>query len=121
MKTQRQICGARGAGVPRRGAIQKCLAKVTLCRLEIGDTADWKSALRRLWSLGIGNSLVIASLVIGHLPAALAAQTGERHLLYVAEPGIRNYLEYGGHGVLVYDIDHGHQFVKRIKAAGLDE
>src|SRR6266436_7743453 len=47
--------------------------------------------------------------------------SAERRLLYVAEPGIRNYLEYGGHGVLVYDIDHGHQFVKRIKASGLDE
>jgi hypothetical protein len=40
--------------------------------------------------------------------------------LYVAEPGIRNYLEYGGHGLLVYDIDHGHRFVKRIPTAGVD-
>jgi len=40
--------------------------------------------------------------------------------LYVAEPGIRDYLEYGGHGVLVFDIDHGHRFVRRIKGAGLD-
>ena len=40
--------------------------------------------------------------------------------LYVATPGIRNYLEYGGHGLLVFDIDHGHKFVKRIPTAGLD-
>jgi DNA-binding beta-propeller fold protein YncE len=40
--------------------------------------------------------------------------------LYVAEPGIRNYLEYGGHGILVFDIDDGHRFVKRIKTSGLD-
>jgi len=40
--------------------------------------------------------------------------------LYVAEPGIRDYLEYGGHGLLVFDIDHGHRFVKRIATAGLD-
>jgi hypothetical protein len=40
--------------------------------------------------------------------------------LYVAEPGIRNYLEYGGHGLLVFDIDHGHRFIKRIPTAGLD-
>ncbi len=40
--------------------------------------------------------------------------------LYVAEPGIRNYLEYGGHGILVYDIDNGHAFLKRIKTSGLD-
>ena len=38
----------------------------------------------------------------------------ERHLLYIAEPGIRNYVEYGGVGVLVYDIDAGYKFVKRI-------
>ena len=36
------------------------------------------------------------------------------------EPGIRDYLEYGGHGLLVFDIDHGHRFVKRIATAGLD-
>jgi DNA-binding beta-propeller fold protein YncE len=41
--------------------------------------------------------------------------------LYVAVPGIRNYLEYGGHGLLVFDIDRGHRFVKRIKTAGLGE
>ena len=34
--------------------------------------------------------------------------------LYVAEPGIRNYVEYGGVGVLVYDIDAGYTFVRRI-------
>ncbi len=39
---------------------------------------------------------------------------GERHYLYVAEPGIRNYVEYGGVGVIVYDMDNGHTFVRRI-------
>src|SRR5258707_11582638 len=47
--------------------------------------------------------------------------TAERKLLYVATPGIRDYLEYGGHGILVFDIDQGHKFVKRIPSAGLDE
>jgi len=42
------------------------------------------------------------------------AAAAERHLLYIAEPGIRNYQEYGGVGVLVYDISAGHTFVKRI-------
>jgi hypothetical protein len=41
--------------------------------------------------------------------------------LYAAMPGIRNYLEYGGHGVLVFDIEQGHKFVKRIPSAGLDD
>ena len=40
--------------------------------------------------------------------------------LYAAMPGIRNYLEYGGHGLVVFDIDRGHRFVKRIPSAGLD-
>ena len=48
-----------------------------------------------------------------------APKTAERHLLYVAVPGIRNYLERGGHGVLVFDIDRGHSLVKRIPARGL--
>ncbi|MDB5015648.1 MAG: hypothetical protein JWQ84_480 [Mucilaginibacter sp.] len=40
------------------------------------------------------------------------------HYLYVAVPGIRDYLGYGGHGLLVFDMDHHHQFVKRIKTSG---
>lgn len=39
--------------------------------------------------------------------------------LYVAVPGIRNYLEYGGHGLMVYDIDNNFSFVKRIATTGL--
>lgn len=41
--------------------------------------------------------------------------------LYVAVPGIRNYLGYGGHGILVFDIDNNHRFVKRIKTGGLNK
>ena len=44
----------------------------------------------------------------------MAEAAAERHLLYIAEPGIRNYVEYGGVGVLVYDIGAGYKFVKRI-------
>jgi len=54
------------------------------------------------------------------LSSSSFAAEGERRLLYVAVPGIRNYLEYGGHGLLVFDMDRGHKFVKRIKTAGLD-
>jgi DNA-binding beta-propeller fold protein YncE len=42
-----------------------------------------------------------------------------RRLLYVATPGVRNYLEYGGHGVLVFDTDRGHAFVRRIASSGI--
>ena len=50
-----------------------------------------------------------------------ATAEGERRFLYVAVPGVRNYLEYGGHGLLVFDIDNGHRFVKRIATAGLNK
>ena len=42
------------------------------------------------------------------------ADSRERHLLYVAVPGVRNYVEHGGVGVLVFDVDDGHRFLKRI-------
>src|SRR5262250_1550520 len=45
-------------------------------------------------------------------PAAAAAS--ERRFLYIATPGIRNYVQYGGVGVLVYDIDNNYKFVRRI-------
>src|SRR3982751_5616386 len=41
-----------------------------------------------------------------------------KHYLYVAMPGIRDYLGYGGHGILVFDIDNHHRFVKRIATRG---
>jgi DNA-binding beta-propeller fold protein YncE len=41
-----------------------------------------------------------------------------KHYLYVAVPGIRDYLGYGGHGILVFDIDNNHKFVKRIPTRG---
>ena len=56
-----------------------------------------------------------AVLCISGLRPSLAAKSSStRHLLYVAVPGIRNYLEYGGIGVVVFDMDHGYKFVKRI-------
>lgn len=39
--------------------------------------------------------------------------------LYVAVPGLRRYLEHGGHGLLVFDIEDNYRFVKRIPVAGL--
>lgn len=54
-------------------------------------------------------------------PALQDGPPGEKRLLYVASPGIRNYLEWGGAGILVYDIDHGHSLVRRIPVSYLDE
>jgi len=41
-----------------------------------------------------------------------------KRYLYVAVPGIRDYLGYGGHGILVFDINNNHRFVKRIPTKG---
>src|SRR5262245_46202015 len=61
----------------------------------------------------LGALLVLAGASPGTRAADPAA--GERHFLYVAAPGIRNYLEFGGAGVLVFDADHDYAFVKRIE------
>lgn len=58
-------------------------------------------------------SFLAASLVTPFAVAA-RAETRVSRLLYVVCPGIRDYLEFGGAGVLVFDIDAGHKFVKRI-------
>lgn len=49
-------------------------------------------------------------------PELIPAPT--KRYLYVAVPGIRNYLGYGGHGLLVFDMDNDHKFVKRIPTRG---
>ncbi len=45
---------------------------------------------------------------------AQESKSKERHFLYVVAPGVRNALEFGGAGILVFDIDNNHKFVKRI-------
>ena len=55
-----------------------------------------------------------ASLALLAAGCLAASAPPERRLLYVASPGIRNYVEWGGKGVLGYDMDHGHSLVERI-------
>jgi DNA-binding beta-propeller fold protein YncE len=58
--------------------------------------------------------LLFASLLASYSCPAQAAPKSTQHLLYVASPGIRNYTQHGGVGILVFDIDHGYTFVRRI-------
>ncbi len=71
--------------------------------------------LRSLFLSAPAAALALALLLLPAPPArAVAAEEGEKHYLYVVAPGIRNDLEFGGAGILVFDIDHGYRFVKRI-------
>ncbi len=60
-------------------------------------------------------SLLIGLLMALSLPTPTLGQAGGKRFLYVVTPGIRNYLEYGGAGILLFDIDDGHKFVRRIQ------
>jgi DNA-binding beta-propeller fold protein YncE len=54
-------------------------------------------------------------------PSSPAADEAPLHrLLYVAVPGIRDQLEHGGKGLLVFDIDDHHRFLKRIPVPTFD-
>src|SRR5262249_59765921 len=61
-------------------------------------------------------SLIALALL---MPAVRAQQT--QRFLYAALPGVGggNNMKYGGAGILVFDIDHGHKFVKRIPLQGV--
>ncbi len=80
--------------------------------------STYRSILRSLSMLLCVLVLLAADSGLGN---ARADEPATRHRLYVAVPGIRDYLEYGGHGLLVFDIDAGHKFVKRIATGGKDD
>jgi len=63
--------------------------------------------------------LLILATLLPHFSSAADDTTAHRYL-YAAVPGIRDYLQYGGHSVLVFDMDDGHKFVRRIASAGLN-
>jgi hypothetical protein len=67
-------------------------------------------------------AILLLEFLGGRARADNSAANRQR-FLYVASPGVRDYLEWGGHGVLVFDIDEKHRFVKRIRldGYGIDE
>jgi len=62
----------------------------------------------------IGRREFLATTALALTARAVTAGAGQRRLLYVAEPGIRNYVDYGGVGVLVFDVGANYRFVRRI-------
>ena len=73
--------------------------------------------------IAVLRTLFICALTCPASFALAQSDAGTRHLLYVAEPGIRNYPDDGGTGIIVFDIDHDHRFVRRIpvRALGTDQ
>ena len=68
--------------------------------------------------MSMGNLRLCAKYLLAFsfvlLSANQPAVAKERRLLYAASPGIRNYVEYGGVGIVIFDIENGYRFVKRI-------
>jgi len=73
--------------------------------------------MKRRWlgivALGMAG-LGLAAIAVQSSQGLPVSRAVERHLLYVAVPGIRNYVEWGGVGVLVYDMEDHHRLLKRI-------
>jgi len=66
-------------------------------------------------------TIAIAATLVSLIFSAFASeQNADKRYLYVAVPGIRNYLEFGGHGLRVFDIVNNHKVVNRIPTAGVD-
>src|SRR6266851_261517 len=61
----------------------------------------------------------LALLAAVTMASGVTAQQKQR-FLYAALPGVGggNNLKFGGAGILVFDIDHGHTFVKRMALGG---
>src|SRR4051812_8026922 len=72
---------------------------------------------RHLFLLPAVSAVMLSTSMAGFAQAPSTA--GSHRYLYVATPGIRDYLGYGGHGILVFDMDHDHHLVKRIPTQGL--
>ena len=58
---------------------------------------------------------LMCTLFLAGFALAVKAEAQEKHFLYVATPGIRDYLEFGGAGILIFDVDQNHRFVRRIE------
>jgi DNA-binding beta-propeller fold protein YncE len=64
-----------------------------------------------------GTVAVLAAAILAPHPHAQQVQ----RFIYAALPGVGggNNMNYGGAGILVFDIDHAHKFVKRIPLQGV--
>lgn len=64
-------------------------------------------------------TIALLLVITAWTPSKQSSTNKVTKYLYVAVPGIRDYLEYGGHGILVYDIADNYRLIKRIPTGGL--
>ncbi|GEO11488.1 YncE family protein [Segetibacter aerophilus] len=79
--------------------------------------AKWPFVL--MLSAFISTTFISSIASAGPITGGKEKPAAVKRYLYVATPGIRNYLGYGGHGIQVFDMDNNHRFVKFIPTAGL--
>src|SRR5207237_9231873 len=79
------------------------------------------SPMQRFARRLLATLLLLAVLGVLGAPASAQEAKKRRSMLYVVEPGIRNYTEFGGAGILVFDVENGHKFVKRIDTPSAKE
>lgn len=96
------------------------MRSLKLRSLKSGSLKSRSLKSRSLKSGSLKSTSLKLTVVVGLLAVvavwgrpAIVDGRADRHYLYVATPGIRNYVEYGGIGLIVYDMDNGHRFVKR--------
>ena len=91
------------------------------------EEADFSGALERLVQRARLAYVATGGIYVDDAKSPVAGairhppDAEEARLLFVASPGVRNYLQYGGHGILVYDVNQGHKFLRRIPFKGVDE
>ena len=64
--------------------------------------------------------LTTAVLSLSACAITLAA-SAEKHYLYLSTPDGAQSEGRSGNGILIFDIDHGHKFVKRIPTGGIGD
>lgn len=84
-------------------------AKIVIDHPSFGNVEDSTMTRKHIMTTVVLLATLLSS------PSLAPAAEPERHLLYVVAPGIRNYLEFGGAGIMVFDMDKDHAFVRRIE------
>src|SRR2546429_2950311 len=92
------------------GRQRKCISCVCGALRRVQGAQPESEQMRKFSYPAVILLLVSFSFSMSPVPMRAGA---EQHLLYVASPGVRNYVEYGGVGVLVFDVDKGYKFVRR--------